>query len=87
MALSRVGKKRNFVKKLKDENGNWIEGWGDLSSHINGYFSNLFTFEVEAPNEEVINKVNPCVSEAINDFLCAPYTKGEVKKPCLISGI
>jgi hypothetical protein len=46
------------VKKLKYENGNWIEGWDDLFGHINGYFSNLFTFEVEAPNEEVINKVN-----------------------------
>jgi hypothetical protein len=79
-------KKRNFVKKLKDENGDWIEGWDNLSGHINSYFSNLFNSEVEDPNEEVINKVNPCVTEAMNEILCAPYTREEVKKPCLILG-
>jgi hypothetical protein len=29
-SFSTARKKRNFVKKLKDENGNWTEGWDYL---------------------------------------------------------
>jgi hypothetical protein len=78
--LPLLGKGETFVRKLKDENGNWIEGWDGLSGHINSYFCNLFNSKVEAPNDKVINKVKPCVSEAMNELLCAPYTREEVKK-------
>jgi hypothetical protein len=76
IALPRLGKKRNFVKKLKYENGNWIEGWDDLFGHITGYFSNLFAYEVEAPNEEVINKVNHVFLRLRMVFVCSLDKRG-----------
>ena len=31
-------------------------------------------------NDDVINKVNPCVSHEMNEILTKPYTREEVKK-------
>jgi hypothetical protein len=65
-----------------------VEGWDYLADHINDYFRTLFSVEVPDPNEEVISKVKPCVTTEMNEALCAPYTREEVKKKhCLISVI
>ena len=45
-----------------------------------GYFEQLFTSEVQAPNQEVLDKVAPCVSEAMNEALLKSYSREEVKK-------
>jgi hypothetical protein len=73
-------KKRNLIKKLSDANNNMVEGWDYLADHINDYFRILFSVEVPDPNEEVISKVKPCVTTEMNEALCAPYTREEVKK-------
>jgi hypothetical protein len=57
-----------------------VEGWDYLADHINNYFGNLFSIEVPDPNEEIISKVKPCVTVEMNEALCAPYTREEVKK-------
>jgi hypothetical protein len=73
-------KKRNMIRKLQDVTGNWIEDEQNLANHIKGYFSTLFSREVTDPDMEVINKVQPCVTEEMNSRLRAPYTREEVKK-------
>ena len=73
-------KKTNMIKKLEDESGTWIEDPGDLSSHINGYFQTLFTREVDDPDANVLDKVKPRVTQEMNELLCSPYMREEVKK-------
>jgi phage host-nuclease inhibitor protein Gam len=73
-------KKRNLIKRLKDEGGNWIEDEVGLADHIKNYFGNLFSSEVDEPSMNVINKVTPRVTAEMNAVLNAPYTREEVKK-------
>jgi hypothetical protein len=74
---------------LKEEGGGWIEEEKHLEVHINHYFESLVPREVTDPDEEVVNKVTPCVTEDfsikcvtedMNASLCAPYSREEVKK-------
>jgi hypothetical protein len=73
-------RKKNLIKKLKSESGDWIEDQDQLSDHIRTYFAGLFSKEVEVPDPGVINKVKPCVTPEMNNILCVEYTREEVKK-------
>jgi hypothetical protein len=39
-------RKKNFIKKLRDDNNIWFEGTDSLKPHILHYFANLFSSEV-----------------------------------------
>jgi hypothetical protein len=58
-------KKRNLIKRLKDEGGNWIEDEDGLADHINSYFGNLFSRGVDEASMEVINKVTLRVTDGV----------------------
>jgi UDP-2,3-diacylglucosamine pyrophosphatase LpxH len=73
-------KRKNLIKRLKDSNGDWVEGDRGLVPLISDYFSNLFTREVEEPHQALLDVVRPCVTPAMNTILTAPYTAEEVKK-------
>jgi hypothetical protein len=73
-------KRKNLIKRLKDSNGDWVEGNRGLVPLISDYFSNLFTREVEEPDQALLDVVRPCVTPAMNTILTAPYTAEEVKK-------
>jgi hypothetical protein len=77
-------KKKNTIKQLKDANGSFIVEQQDLSDHIQDYFQSLFNTEVDHPEPGVIEKVKPCVTQAMNEILCAPYIREEIKKPSSI---
>lgn len=68
-------KKRDFIKRLKGD-----DGTDELGALISAYFTNLFSVDVVNLGMEVINKVNPRVTEYMNNSLTAPYTAEEVKK-------
>ena len=79
-AYASARRKKNMIKKLKDENGNILEGMDILKPHIKGYFNNLFTSEVNFVDPAVINKVQTKVTDQMNDMLMAPYTADDVRK-------
>ena len=79
-AFASARRKRNYVKKLKDEAGNWLEGMPGLNTHIQNYFTHLFTSEVQHTNPNLLQKVQPKVTEQMNDFLMAPFSADDVKK-------
>ena len=72
-------KKRNNIRKLLDDSGNWVEE-KELRDHITKYFSKLFTSEVLHPNQEVLSLVRRRVSNEMNSALLAPYTAEDVRK-------
>ena len=73
-------KKRNCIKRLLDDTGVWREDMSDLSSIITGYFAELFTSQVHAPNMNVLDHVNGIVIVKMNEILMTPYTCEEVRK-------
>lgn len=71
---------RNRIQKLKDDQGNWREGTTYLNPLISDYFAGLFTTEIDEPDPNLIEKVIPRVTPAMNDELLKPYTSKEVKR-------
>lgn len=68
-------RKKNFIKKLKGELGDWIEQEDLLKGHVASYFEGLFSSEVHDPDQAVLDKVKPRVSPEMNDELMKPYTR------------
>jgi hypothetical protein len=73
-------RKKNTIKKLKDENEDWVEGTGQLKTLILNYFTNLFTSEVQEVDQAVLDKIHPRVDEDMNERLLAPFNAEDVKK-------
>lgn len=57
-----------------------LRPWMHFSKIIENYFANLFSSQVHAPNEEVIQKVTPRVTTQMNDALMAPFTEEDVRR-------
>jgi hypothetical protein len=79
-AFASERKKRNTIKILRREDGNWVEGEEKLKEHVENYFLNLFTSTAGPNNEELLQVVTPRVSKEMNESLCAEYTEEEVKE-------
>jgi hypothetical protein len=73
-------RKKNYIKKLKNSENDWVEGTENLKPLITDYFSNLFTSEVQATDPALLEKIHPKVDQYMNEKLLAPFTADEVKK-------
>lgn len=51
-----------------------------MNNLISGYFSNMFSSQVHAPDENVLAKVRRKVSNLMNYSLMAPYSAEDVRK-------
>lgn len=78
-------RKKNMIKKLKDDSGTWHEGISVLNPMVSQYFAGLFSTEIDEPDPLVVDKVVPKVTERMNENLMKPYTPEEVKKSSLLS--
>jgi hypothetical protein len=50
------------------------------------YFTNLFTSEVQATDPAVLEKIQPRITDAMNERLLAPFTAEDVKKAAFSIG-
>jgi predicted XRE-type DNA-binding protein len=71
-------KRRNRITNLKKENNEIIEGQEELKQHIYDYYKSLFTSQPATNLSELLEHVQPRVSNFINDSLCSPFTEDEV---------
>jgi hypothetical protein len=71
-------KRRNRITNLKKENNEIIEGQEELKQHIYDYYKSLFTSQPATNLSELLEHVQPRVSNYINDSLCSPFTEDEV---------
>ena len=69
-----------MVKGLIDDQGIRHEDIGEMNEMVRDYFSQLFTSEVQAVNEEVLADVKCRVTTNMNQLLMAPFSREEVKK-------
>ena len=79
-------RKKQFIKKLKNDDGLWVEGTEQLKPLVYEYFSHLFTSEVDIVDPAVMDKVQSKVTETMNEKLLAPFTAEEVKKAAFSIG-
>ena len=79
-------RKKNLIKRLKDNNNNWVEGTDLLKLLIQNYFANLFTSEIDVIDPAVLEKVQPRVTQEMNAKLLAPFSAEEVKKAAFSIG-
>ncbi|GMI92262.1 hypothetical protein like AT1G43760 [Hibiscus trionum] len=73
-------KRKTTVKGLHDEEGNWIEGNGNLLNLATTYFTQLFNTSNPLCDGSIYEKVQPRVSNDMNRRLLAPFTLDEVKE-------
>jgi hypothetical protein len=75
-------RKKNMIKKLK-HNNIWVEGNAALKPIVKDYFSNIFSSEVQDVDPELLDKIQPNVTEIMNESLIAPFSADDVKKCCI----
>jgi hypothetical protein len=78
--------KKNYIKKLKNDDGDWVEGSESLKPLVFQYFSNLFASEVQDTDPAFLDKITPKVTNLMNKGLIAPFSTEEVKKATLSIG-
>ena len=69
-----------MIKKLRNENGAWLEDTATLNPMVSDYFAGLFSTEVDEPDPDLLAKVVPKVSDEMNEQLQKPYSAEDVKK-------
>ena len=65
---------------MQDEQGVMHYGPNEVQKIVVDCFSQLFTGNSELNMEPVLECINPCVTEDMNDKLCSPYLRMEVDK-------
>ena len=84
--LHRPEEKKNYIRKLHDQNGNAVEGMAALGSNIQNYFSNLFTSKVQHVDPYILERVQTKLTDHMNNMLMAPYTHDDVRKAVFCIG-
>jgi hypothetical protein len=79
-------RKKNFIKKLKNDQEEWTEGTDQLKPLIFHYFSNLFMSEVNELDPAMMDKILPRVTDLMNEKLLAPFSPEDVKKAAFSIG-
>jgi hypothetical protein len=79
-------RKKNFIKKLKNNQEEWSEGTDQLKPLIFHYFANLSMSEVNELDPTMMDKIMPRVTDLMNEKLLAPFTPEDVKKAAFSIG-
>lgn len=79
MASTRFKKK--LIKRLNDDDGNWIETYSSICDLIVDYFTSLFesSYPSSVHIEEVLFGLHRKIKNSINDELIHPISKEEIK--------
>jgi hypothetical protein len=78
--LSFVGKKKNSIKAIRGENGEWIVKLSEIREFVVGKFQHRFTEEVIEFPEDLENLISSIISEEQNSSLNQIPTPQEIKK-------
>lgn len=73
-------RKRNTIKGITDDDGNWVEGEENVARVARDFFSSLFQSNNEITSNMILQAVENCVTQEMNDKLCADFTVEEVHK-------
>lgn len=74
-------RKKNTIKGLFDSHGVWHDSENGIENVVLQYFDNMFKAGPSHTDHltEVVNLIEPGVTPAMNDDLCAPYSAEEIR--------
>ncbi|CAB4279782.1 unnamed protein product [Prunus armeniaca] len=77
--MSTIQRRRNRVVCIQDENGVWSSGEHNVRTTFDRYFRNLFTTNGPREMRNVVECVNPVISNAMNTDFLRPIAPQEIK--------
>lgn len=69
----------NSIEQLMGEDGVMHSAPEEIDNIVVDYFTNLFSSFGNLVMDDVLDGIHPRVLEALNEGLCAPYTRGAVE--------
>ena len=69
---------RNFIEGLEDELGVWVDEETRMGSVLEQYFNSIFTSSDPASFEEILNGIQPTMTEEATSFLARDFQAVEV---------
>jgi hypothetical protein len=73
-------KKKNFIKRINNATGDFLEGTDNIKPLVLDYFTNLFASGNNVIDPNFLEKISPRITSEMNSKLLAPFTAEEVKK-------
>lgn len=70
--------RKNFIKRLKRNDGSWCSDQADLQGMAGNYFTDMFMKDENVNPLEVEDLFEPTISDAMNLKLCKPYSSEEI---------
>lgn len=71
---------RNRIERLKNSNGEWVEGQCEIFQLITSHFQEVYTSDNPPCDEECLSGVNGKVTQQMNGVLNNPVSDQEIKK-------
>jgi len=65
--------RKNNIKKLMQEDGNWCTDQQAMQGMVVHYFENLFTSNENVDPQEIVDLLDPIVTSQANAALCNEY--------------
>ena len=78
-ASASARRRKNSIKKLRDETGNWVSSHDDLCAVVRNYFTSIFTAR-HGDYGDIISCVQSKVSDDDNNSLTQPFTEKEFQE-------
>ncbi|GKV02210.1 hypothetical protein SLEP1_g14669 [Rubroshorea leprosula] len=79
-AIASRRRSRNHIVKLKDDMGRWLQQPADIEQHIFHTFQNLYSEHNASNYTDILNLIQPTVTDEMNSKLCATVTMKEVEQ-------
>jgi hypothetical protein len=73
-------KRQNRITSLEDSNGQILQEPEEVKKEVGDFFQGLYQTQGFRPMNELLDCVQPSVTDAMNDFIQRPYEAEEVKK-------
>lgn len=77
--VSTQRKRRNFIKGLQDENGTWQDNEEVVSGMLIEFYANLFTSSNLGNLEQILEGIQPVVTEDMQITLAKPFVVEKVE--------
>lgn len=70
---------KNRIKRLRDQDGEWVEGRENIFSHILHHFGEVYKSDGFQGWQQCTQHIPKMVTEAMNDSLMTPFSDAEIK--------
>ncbi|CAN1785963.1 LINE-1 retrotransposable element ORF2 protein, partial [Linum perenne] len=73
-------RQRNKILRLKNGDGEWIEGEEDITNHVRGFYETFSWRRTRGGRDEINSSIPKVISDEINTYLVKQETVEEIEK-------